>query len=136
VFSPIGAIAGGINSPGLRFAPVIAAIVDGVATADPTVTGLAKALPYLSPIDYERKQHDPGALEHAVVLATVKEKPSGRPPKRAVLDRRCARRPHHHAGRDGRMAPQVPNKEWLEGGQSAVRPDTLVPSSHPSTKPR
>ena len=23
----------------------------------------------------------------------------------AVLDRRCARRPHHRAGRDGRMAP-------------------------------
>ena len=29
----------------------------------------------------------------------------GRPPSGAVLDRRCARRPHHRAGRDGRMAP-------------------------------
>jgi len=28
-----------------------------------------------------------------------------RPPTGAVLDRRCARRPHHRAGRDERMAP-------------------------------
>ena len=41
----------------------------------------------------------------AVVLAAVKDKPSGRPQVAAVLDRRCARRPHHRAGRDGRMAP-------------------------------
>jgi hypothetical protein len=39
------------------------------------------------------------------VLAAVKDKPSGRPQAAAVLDRHCARRPHHRAGRDGRMAP-------------------------------
>ena len=43
--------------------------------------------------------------DHATVLATVKDKPSGRPQDAAVLDRRCARRPHCRAGRDGRMAP-------------------------------
>jgi hypothetical protein len=64
---------------------------------------------YLSPIDYERRHHalavDPDAHQPAVVLATVKDKPSGRPQEGAVLDRRCARPPHHGAGRDGRIAP-------------------------------
>ncbi len=64
---------------------------------------------YLSPIDYERRDHalavDPDAHQPAIVLATVKDKPSGRPQDAAVLDRHCARRPHHRAGRHGRMAP-------------------------------
>jgi hypothetical protein len=65
---------------------------------------------YLSPVDYERRHHvlagDPDAHQPAVVLATIKDKPSsGRPQEGAVLDRRSARRPHHRAGRDGRMAP-------------------------------
>ena len=64
---------------------------------------------YLSPIDYEHRHHalvvDPNAHQAAIVLPTVKDKPSGRPQDAAVLDRRCARRPHHRAGRDGRMAP-------------------------------
>jgi putative transposase len=64
---------------------------------------------YLSPIDYERRHHalaiNPDALQPVAVLAAVKDKPSGRPQEGAVLDRRCARRPHHRAGRDGRMAP-------------------------------
>jgi putative transposase len=61
---------------------------------------------YLSPIDYERRHADnPDTHQPAVVLAAVKDKPSGRPPNGAVLDRHCARRPHHRAGRDGRMAP-------------------------------
>ena len=64
---------------------------------------------YRSPIDYER-QHQATAVDHdahqpAAVLAPVKDKPSGRPEEGAVLDRRCARPPHHRAGRDGRMAP-------------------------------
>ena len=59
---------------------------------------------YLSPIDYERR-HRSDAHKPAVVFAAVKDKPSGRPQEGAVLDRRCARRPHHRAGRDGRMAP-------------------------------
>ncbi len=60
-------------------------------------------------IDYERRHHalaiNPDARQPAVVLAAVKDKPSGRAQEGAVLDRRCARRPHHRAGRDGRMAP-------------------------------
>jgi hypothetical protein len=63
---------------------------------------------YLSPVDYERRHHalsvDSDALQPAVVLATVKDKPSGRPQVGAVLDRHSAQRPHHRAGRDGRMA--------------------------------
>jgi putative transposase len=71
---------------------------------------------YLSPIDYERAQAvDPGARQPAAVLAAVKDKPSGRPQKGAVLDRRCARRPHHRAGRDGRMAP--PGAEQKNGSK-------------------
>ena len=60
---------------------------------------------YLSPNDYERHAANPDAHQPAAVLAAVKDEPSGRPPSGAVLDRRCARRPHHCAGRDGRMAP-------------------------------
>jgi putative transposase len=64
---------------------------------------------YLSPVDYERaleveRAAAPDAHQPAVVLAAVKDKPYGRP-QGAVLDRRCARRPHLRAGRDGRMAP-------------------------------
>jgi putative transposase len=61
---------------------------------------------YLSPVEYERRLTDgPDPRQPAGVLAAVKDKPSGRPQEGAVLDRRCARRPHRHAGRDGRMAP-------------------------------
>jgi putative transposase len=64
---------------------------------------------YLSPIDYERRHHaaavNPNAHKPAAVLVAVKDKPSGQPQEGAVLDRRCARQPHHRAGRDGRMAP-------------------------------
>jgi transposase InsO family protein len=69
---------------------------------------------YLSPIDYERLHAaNPDAHQPAAVLAAVKDKPSGRPPSGAVLDRRCARRPHDRAGRDGRMAP--PGAEQKNG---------------------
>jgi putative transposase len=62
---------------------------------------------YLSPLEYERRlATGPDPLKPAGVLAAVKDKPFGRPQEGAVLDRRCARRPHRHAGRDGRMAPQ------------------------------
>jgi putative transposase len=64
---------------------------------------------YLSPIDYERRHQamavDPRPCQPAAGLAAVKDKPFGRPQEGAVLDRRCARRPHHCAGRDERMAP-------------------------------
>ena len=64
---------------------------------------------YLSPIDYEHQHHaatvDRDAHQPAAVLAAVKDKPFGRPPEAAVLDRHCARQPRQCAGRDGRMAP-------------------------------
>ncbi len=57
---------------------------------------------YLSPVDYERRHAgNPDAHQPAAVLAAVQHKPS----QAAVLDRRCARRPHLRAGRDRRMAP-------------------------------
>jgi hypothetical protein len=62
------------------------------------------ALRYLSPLDYEqRRAVDPDPHQPASVLATVKDKPFGRP--EAVLDDGCARRLVTSAGRDGRMAP-------------------------------
>ena len=64
---------------------------------------------YLSPIDYEHRHHAAtvgrDAHQPAAVLAAVKDKPFGRPPEAAVLDRHCARQPRQCAGRDGRMAP-------------------------------
>jgi putative transposase len=83
---------------------------------------------YLSPVDYERRHHvltvDPGADQSATVLATVKDKPSGRPQEGAVLDRRCARRPHHRAGRDGRMAPP-----GAEPKNATILEDKMTPQS-------
>ena len=74
---------------------------------------------YLSPIDYEHRHHatamDPDAHQPAAVLAPVKDKPFGRLQEAAVLDRRCARQPHHRAGRDGRMAP--PGAELKNGSK-------------------
>jgi putative transposase len=96
---------------------------------------------YLSPIDYERRHHaaavvSSDAHKPAVVLAAVKDKPSGRPQEGAVLDRRCARPPHHRAGRDGKNGSAGRTKECLEtGGQDDSPTTTLIPSSHLSTKP-
>ena len=75
---------------------------------------------YLSPVDYERRYPaaavDPDSHKPAVVLAAVKDKPFGRPQEGAVVDRRGARRPHHRAGRDGRMAPPGPNQRIARNG--------------------
>ena len=75
---------------------------------------------YLSPIDFERRASSgvAGAHQPATVLAAVKDKPCGWPPKAAILDRRCARRPQHRAGRDRRMAPpgaELKNVSTQEG---------------------
>ena len=81
---------------------------------------------YLSPIDYERHAANPDAHQHAAVLAAVKDKPSGRPPSGAILDRRCARRPHDRADRDGRMAP--PGAEQKNGiKQESEMPSDQIP---------
>ena len=81
---------------------------------------------YLSPIAYERHAANPDAHQSAAVLAAVKDKPFGRPPSGAVLDRRCARRPHPRAGRDGRMAP--PGAEQKNGTkQESKMPSDQIP---------
>ena len=81
---------------------------------------------YLSPIDYERHAANPDAHQSAAVLAAVKDKPFGRPPSGAVLDRRSARRPHPRAGRDGRMAP--PGAEQKNGTkQESKMPSDQIP---------
>ena len=63
---------------------------------------------YLSPVDYERRHPATRSIPTHTSLPSCsrpsRTSPSGGP-KWAVLDRRCARRPHHRAGRDGRMAP-------------------------------
>jgi putative transposase len=82
------------------------------------------ALGYLSPIEYERRhsQTASGQPEPAAVLAPLKARPSsaatrGKDSATAGLDRRCARRPTEHAGRDvsGRT------KELDEAGGDDVR---------------
>jgi hypothetical protein len=75
----------------------------------------------------------PTHTSQAAVLAAVKDKPSGRPPSGAVLDRRCARRPHLRAGRDGRMAP--PGAEQKNGppNRRAKCPQTRYPDPNPTT---
>jgi putative transposase len=85
---------------------------------------------YLSPVEYEHQRQAisvvAGAHQPAAVLAAVKDKPFGRPQEAAVLDRHCARRPHHRAGRDGRMAPpgtEPKNVSTQEG---------TMPSNHPA----
>jgi len=85
---------------------------------------------YLSPVDYERRHPatavDPDAHQPAVVLAAVKDKPFGRPQEGAVLDRRCARRPYHRAGRDGRMAPPGAEPKNVSKQESYMPPDQIV----------
>jgi len=85
---------------------------------------------YLSPVEYERQHHAvrvvAGAHQPAAVLAAVKDKPCGRPPEAAVLDRRCARRPHHRADRDGRMAPPGTEPKNVSTQEGAM------PSNHPA----
>jgi hypothetical protein len=77
---------------------------------------------YLSPIDCERHAASPDAHQAAAVLAAVKDKPSGRPPSGAVLDRRRARRPHDlRAGME----------EWLRRGTNKKSDRILIPSPQP-----
>jgi hypothetical protein len=79
-------------------------------------------------MEFERRRHalaaDPDAPEPAAVLAAVKDKPFGRPQEAAVLDRRCARRPQHRAGWDGRMAPQGAEPKNLSTQEDSM------PSNH------
>jgi putative transposase len=75
------------------------------------------SLRYLSPIKFERQFADatlePGAHEHAVVLAPVKERPGNVAASftvnlPAVLDSRSTRRRRKCAGRDGKMLAAEP----------------------------
>jgi putative transposase len=96
---------------------------------------------YLSPMDFERRCHktaaDPDARQPAAVLAAVKNKPSGRPQERPVLDRRCARTAAPSCGpgrKNGSAGGRT--KEWLDtGGQHADKSDRLISSAQHSTKP-
>jgi len=79
---------------------------------------------YLSPLDYERRLlAGPDPRQPAGVLAAVKDKPFGRP-QGAVLDGRSARRPHRHAGRDGRMAPPGAEQKNAPTQEEPLTPDT------------
>ena len=66
---------------------------------------------YLSPVDYERRRQvtavDPDARQRAVVLAAVKDKPSGRPKWGPSLTA---------AARDGRTTVRAGTEEWLRRG--------------------
>ena len=75
------------------------------------------SLGYLSPITFERHfaavTLEPGAHQHAVVLAPVKERPGSIAANRtagvpAVLDSRSTRRRRKCAGRDGKMLAAEP----------------------------
>ncbi len=82
------------------------------------------SIDYLSPLDYERRLlAGPDPHQPAGVLAAVKDKPFGRP-HGAVLDRRSARRPHRHAGRDGRMAPPGAEQKNAPTQENQLTPDT------------
>jgi len=72
---------------------------------------------YLSPMTFERQfvetTLDPGANQHAVVLASVKERPSDGTASStacgaAVLDRRSTRQPREPKGRDEKMLSAEP----------------------------
>ena len=79
---------------------------------------------YLSPLDYEgRLLAGPDPRQPAGVLAAVKDKPFGRP-QGAVLDRRSARRPHRHAGRDGRIAPPGAEQKNTPSQEDQLTRDT------------
>jgi len=78
---------------------------------------------YLSPITFERQYAatalEPGAHEHAVVLAPVKERPgsvtaSCTASAPAVLDSRSTRRPRRRAGRDEKMLSAEPKDRLKE----------------------
>jgi putative transposase len=75
------------------------------------------SLGYLSPIRFERRfaarPLEPGAHEHAVVLAPVKERPGDAavartPSGTAVLDSRSTQQPWKRAGRDEKMLAAEP----------------------------
>jgi hypothetical protein len=75
------------------------------------------SLGYMSPVKFECKFAEttlaPGAHEHAVVLAPVKERPGDVAVRRtasatAVLDRRSTRQPPERAGRDEKMLAAEP----------------------------
>jgi putative transposase len=75
------------------------------------------SIKYLSPIDYECRHQESASIPTHTSLPSCsrpsRTSPSGGPEDGAVLDRRCAQRPHRRAGRDERMAP--PGAELKNG---------------------
>ena len=80
---------------------------------------------YLSPVEFERRHPDnPGATSLPSCSRPSSTSPSGGP-RGAVLDRRCARRPHLRAGRDGRMAPQGAEQKNTAEQEDNTSPDQI-----------
>ena len=86
------------------------------------------SLGYLSPIEFERQfaeeTLEPGALEHAAVLAPVKERPGNVAASftvnlPAVLDSRSTRQPRELAGRDEKMSSAEPKDRPKEEDRMA-----------------
>ena len=77
---------------------------------------------YLSPVDYERRHAaNPDAHQPAVVLASVKDKPSGRPQGPSLTP----------AARDGRTLVRAGTEEWLPLGaepKNGVKQEDKMPS--------
>jgi hypothetical protein len=80
---------------------------------------------YLAPIDYERQHHaaavTPDAGQPAIVLAAVKDKPSGRPQEGPSLTAAARDGRNHRAGRDGRMAPPGAEPKNVSNGRATCR---------------
>jgi transposase InsO family protein len=81
---------------------------------------------------YERRHAaNPDAHQPAAVLASVKDKPSGRPRTEAVLDRRSARRPHQRAAGMEEWLRRGPNKRMTPNRGAKCR-QTKYPDPKPS----
>jgi hypothetical protein len=91
------------------------------------------SLGYLSPVKFECQftatAPQPGAHEHAVVRAPVKERPGSVVASRAasataVLDRRSTRQPRERAGRDEKMLATEPKDGFKK---EDTMPSTQIP---------
>ena len=94
------------------------------------------SLGYLSPITFEHHfaavTLEPGAHQHAAVLAPFQERPGNIAANRtagvpAVLDSRSTRQPRERAGRDEKMLSAEPK----DGPRKQQKEDTLPPNPLP-----
>ena len=84
-------------------------------------------------------QQQPIPTHHvfAAVLAAARRQAFGQPPEVAILDRHCARQPHHRAGRDGRMAPPGAEPKNVSKREANMPSGQIspIPNAQHSTKP-